>query len=425
MLINKEFAFWNNLKNVAYFVNKLADWRIARRLEKIPLQERIKMQALDLGCGGGRHTKMLCNDGFITTAIDINPEMLKATKQQSSSFKNKPKICEGSMLNMPFMDNHFDVIVATGVLHQAKNVDEYTKAIKELRRIAKDNCVVCLNVFTNLVLDETYIKTNDDYVYITKEGLLMCLLSKELFIKLMINNGFILETEYSEDIVQENTGKRAVLRCDFVKKPIILDQEYDFKVITYNNISIIGNVSLQNHANPFVANDYDFDNQKGFYAGNFKYTSPISNETVLGTAESYGRAKVVRFLLDHIQNNNVVLDIGAGCLNIYRELNDVLQRQIDSLFVSIDISGPFNSLSGGSLTKGAQRIIKKCISTFALEYDINSEKIPFKENVFDYIISCMTLHHITPKMREDVFHQIYRILKGGGCIYQYGFLSTQ
>ena len=33
----------------------------------------------------------------------------------------------------------------------------------------------------------------------------------------MRENGFILEKEYSEDIVTENTGERSVLRCDFIK----------------------------------------------------------------------------------------------------------------------------------------------------------------------------------------------------------------
>lgn len=211
-------VFWNDLSNVAYFSKKPADWRIIDRLDFFSPQQCRQLIALDLGCGGGRHTEMLCKKNFRTCAVDINPKMLEATRKRTENLSNRPIIREGTILNTPFSDGCFDIVVTTGVLHQAENLAQYEEAIKELSRVCRDECIVCLNIFTNKVIDNTYMKVSDDYSYITKEGLPMCLLSKELFYSLMLKNGFILEKEYSEDIVHENTGQRAVLRCDFIKR---------------------------------------------------------------------------------------------------------------------------------------------------------------------------------------------------------------
>jgi ubiquinone/menaquinone biosynthesis C-methylase UbiE len=169
-----------------------------------------------LGCGGGRHTEMLVNMGFDTYAVDINTEMIEITKRRTGIDN---KINYGEILNIPHEDNFFDVVVTTGVLHQAKNLIEYKKAILELERICKNGAVVCLNIFTNDLFDESYIhKNQEDYNEVeTKEGLLMYLISKEDFVEIMKQSGFVLEN-YQLDFVNENTGQRAVFRANFIKK---------------------------------------------------------------------------------------------------------------------------------------------------------------------------------------------------------------
>jgi len=117
-----------------------------------------------------------------------------------------------------------------------------------------------------------------------------------------------------------------------------------------------------------------------------------------------------------------LLDIGAGCFNIYRELNNTIKEQTNTLFVNVDLSGPFRSPTGGSLIKGARRIINKNIPTYAVECDINDEKIPFQEKSFNYIASCMALHHVIPEIREKVFRQIHKILKDDGVFINMDFI---
>jgi len=202
---------------VKYFKDKPADYRIKERLEEFEPSQRNTMTALDLGCGGGRHTELLVQLGFITHILDPNPQMLKCTTQRVGAHLLK-SVKRGSIVKLPFADKVFDIVVTTGVLHQAKNLCEYEQAIRELARVMKPSGVLCLNIFTAKVIDESMSALKSSFVYETKEGLIMTLLSRECFYKLMEWSGFSLEKEISEDIVSENTGPRAVLRCNFIKK---------------------------------------------------------------------------------------------------------------------------------------------------------------------------------------------------------------
>lgn len=216
-----DYKFWNNDDNVKYFEKKPADPRIVGYIETISDEEASKMNALDLGCGGGRHTEMLVNKGFKTYAADVNPSMLEATRERVAHLhtKNTPTIQEGSITATPFPDDFFDLIITTGVLHQARSQEEYKTAIAELSRVSKDNAVIELNIFTNRDIDPTYTFLDEDKTVVkTKEGLLMTLLPKELFYDMMADQGFTLDKEHIEELKQENTGPRTVLRARFIKQ---------------------------------------------------------------------------------------------------------------------------------------------------------------------------------------------------------------
>lgn len=211
--------WWNNAEIVNYFQRKPADPRIVRRLQSVSAREQKK--ALDLGCGGGRHTQVLCQLGFDWYACDIQPSMIKATRQRLAQYASLPlvyqKVTYGTMGSLPYKNNTFDVVVTTGVLHQAPNYHAYERAVSELSRVAKPGAIICLNIFTNAVLDKRY-QFVDTYTVVTPENLYMTLLPKTVFYKLMSQYHLYLEEEFSEDQVLENTGPRAVLRAHFLKR---------------------------------------------------------------------------------------------------------------------------------------------------------------------------------------------------------------
>ena len=123
-------------------------WREARWEEKSPpLAEVVEFASelkksnartiLDLGCGAGRHAILLAEEGFQVAALDISETALKTldTRLKAKSFENVMLI-EHEMGQLPFIDNYFDGVVSTNVLHHGKSV-EIKKTIDELYRVMK------------------------------------------------------------------------------------------------------------------------------------------------------------------------------------------------------------------------------------------------------------------------------------------------
>lgn len=212
-----ERQFWNESDMVEYFAEKPADPRIASYLSDA-YKSTYGLHALDLGCGGGRHSELLARRGFVLDAVDVNTAMLARSAKRLAESNLKGNIQEASITSLPFEDARFDVVITTGVLHQAKTVADYHVAIKELSRVTKDGGTILLNIFTNDVWDETYTPLDDTHnSVITEQGVRMTLLSKDEFIGAMKTAGFGLVLDYGTDIKQENTGQRAVFRAVFGK----------------------------------------------------------------------------------------------------------------------------------------------------------------------------------------------------------------
>ena len=213
-----ERTFWNAQDITTYFEAKPADPRIETFLEAYT-ESVGAVTALDLGCGGGRHSELLASLGHDTHSIDVNPAMLDTTARRIAANGLSADIREGSIDAIPFSDASFDIVVTTGVLHQANNIAEYLTAIAELSRVMKPGAYVLLNIFTNAVWDESYTTVSEDgFSVITREGLPQTLLPRELFDALMAEHSLVLVEDQGEEIKQENTGPRAVYRAIFQKQ---------------------------------------------------------------------------------------------------------------------------------------------------------------------------------------------------------------
>lgn len=108
------------------------------RLERngVNLGDISKSKLLDQGCGGGRYTtawKLMgaghCT-GFDFSEIGLNDAKLRV----ESAGLNNIDFVQGSVLDMPFEDESFDIVYSNGVLH---HTEDWKKGISEQLRVMK------------------------------------------------------------------------------------------------------------------------------------------------------------------------------------------------------------------------------------------------------------------------------------------------
>jgi 2-polyprenyl-3-methyl-5-hydroxy-6-metoxy-1,4-benzoquinol methylase len=95
-----------------------------------------KLKLLDAGCGTGWFSKAAAQKGAQVTSMDIGPKLLQQVKKKCRS-----KRVVGSVMNMPFKKEIFDVVISTEVIEHVTHPD---KALKEFYRVLKPNGVLVL-----------------------------------------------------------------------------------------------------------------------------------------------------------------------------------------------------------------------------------------------------------------------------------------
>jgi SAM-dependent methyltransferase len=95
-------------------------------------------EVLDVGCGAGVDTlfsAMMTGSSGKVVGLDFTPAMLKrAKKNLSKTDLNNVRFEEGSVENLPFTDENFDVVTSNGALNL---VPDKARAFGEIYRVLK------------------------------------------------------------------------------------------------------------------------------------------------------------------------------------------------------------------------------------------------------------------------------------------------
>lgn len=141
------------------------DW-IYDFLEKQKNESKI----LDVGCGGGRNMKVKIPEKNLNFyGIDQCEEFIKICTQDNLN------CIKASMTNMPFQCNSFDSIISIASFHHLSTKERRIQALKEMRRVLKDDGKILLSVWAQNQPESSKRKFiyGDNYVpWKSKEGII-------------------------------------------------------------------------------------------------------------------------------------------------------------------------------------------------------------------------------------------------------------
>ncbi len=117
-------------------------------------------KVLDCGCGTGRHAITLAKslpEGGHLTGIDIYNTVITGnsleTVKRNARLENVDTITDfrhGSVTDIPFKDNTFDIISVQSVLHEIHNQRDLQQALHEIKRVLKKDGLLLIGEWHSL-----------------------------------------------------------------------------------------------------------------------------------------------------------------------------------------------------------------------------------------------------------------------------------
>ncbi len=143
---------WDGLHQQPRFRPQYPSEHVVRFLMcNFPPERRPSLRALDIGVGGGRHVKLLCELGFQTFGIDISSEGLHQCERWLRSLNHEATLRQATMDHLPFAEGSFDLAISFGVYYYTDSAG-VERAVAELHRVLAPGGLALV-----------FMRTTDDY----------------------------------------------------------------------------------------------------------------------------------------------------------------------------------------------------------------------------------------------------------------------
>jgi SAM-dependent methyltransferase len=96
------------------------------------------MTLFDAGCGGGRNLVYFLRNGYRVFAVDEDPRAVHQVRLLAAQLQPElpeANIRTASLTEIPFPDSAFDVVIASAVLHFARDEAQFHRMLDEMWRV--------------------------------------------------------------------------------------------------------------------------------------------------------------------------------------------------------------------------------------------------------------------------------------------------
>lgn len=123
------YWYWGKEDKVEPEIPKLAETFKGNGIRKI----------LDVGCGTGRHTIFLCQQGFQVSGFDQSEAAIKRASEllKEKSLTANLLVWDMARTPYPYSNSEFDAVIAVRVIHHA-NIATIRRIVDELLRVTRE-----------------------------------------------------------------------------------------------------------------------------------------------------------------------------------------------------------------------------------------------------------------------------------------------
>lgn len=118
------------------------------------------MKVLDAGCGEGRNLTYFLNSGYDVYGVDIDASAVRALQFISGSIRpdiDRDHFQEGDIENLSYSNQIFDLVIASAVLHFARDDGHFLKMFGELVRCLKPGAMLFIRMASDIGIEEKVI----------------------------------------------------------------------------------------------------------------------------------------------------------------------------------------------------------------------------------------------------------------------------
>lgn len=156
--------FWDRVSGFYDLFGKIYNGKVNRKMCRIVAKEiKADDRVLECACGTGLITVAVAGKCGKLVATDFSEGMLKQTRKKCRSCSNV-EIRSANILDLPFPDGSFDVVIAANVIHL---LDDPYKALSELDRVCRPGGKLIIPTYVNKdkakAFDKTINKAGADF----------------------------------------------------------------------------------------------------------------------------------------------------------------------------------------------------------------------------------------------------------------------